>query len=85
MRKFVSTTATSLRWQAAITATLASGLAALAFALATPAMAAPSGLDGNGHNMSTHSANANGWLDTAGMTPYGTYQNDDPRKSASHR
>ena len=65
-------------------AIFATGLTALAVALATPATAAPSGLDNNGHQQDMP-ANANGWLENAGMTPYGTYQNDDPRKSASRR
>src|SRR5690242_20388544 len=88
MRMFVNTPAAALRRSPAAAAVLASGLAALAIGLAAPATAAPSGLaDGNGHHTTQPevTANADGWLDDAGMTPYGTYQNDDPRKSASHR
>lgn len=71
----------------AITAMLASALAALAVGAASPAAAMP-GVDSRiGSDMSQQvvTADADSWLDHAGMTPYGTYQNDNARKSATHR
>ena len=67
----------------------ASALAALSIGLATPAVAAPTGpsddTGGTSQNDNQTNANANYWWGHTGMTPYGTYQNDNPRHSGSRR
>lgn len=66
----------------------ASALAALSIGLATPAIAAPTGPDDDtgGTNQTETSPTARAdWQPNSGTTPYGTYQNDNPRHSASRR
>ena len=55
----------------------ASVLAALSIGLAAPAIAAPSGP--NGDTNGTTGSNAGSWWTNAGETPYGTYQNTHGR------
>lgn len=69
----------------------ASALAALSIGLATPAIASPSTNPDNGNV--TQDGNKvvptvitpNPWVPAAGMTPYGTYQNDNTRQSGARR
>ncbi|HZQ32136.1 MAG TPA: hypothetical protein VFB19_10420 [Mycobacterium sp.] len=71
----------------------ASALAALSIGLATPAIASPSTNPGNDNGNVTQDGNKvvptvitpNPWVPAAGMTPYGTYQNDNTRQSGARR
>lgn len=76
-----------------ITTITASALAALSIGLAVPALASPSTNPSNDNGNVTQDGNKvvptvitpSPWLDNAGMTPYGTYQNDNPRQSGARR
>ena len=63
----------------------ASALAALSIGLAAPAIAAPAGPGDDTVATPQTGSNANAWWSNASMTPYGTYQHDNGRRSGSMR
>lgn len=60
-------------------------MAALFVGLAGPASAAPSGPDYDAFEPTQTRADAHGWWKGSTQNPYGSYQNNTPRQSASKR